>query len=292
MIRHNDPVGRQGWQPGGLTFVFTDIEGSTELVRDLHSTYGLALRIHRQVVRACVEAEGGSEFGTEGDALFFVFNTPAQAVAAAVAAQHKVENYAWPDGIALRVRMGIHRGPVSISGGEYVGLTVHEVARICGAAHGGQILCSSSVLDGLDPRPDGVEFRALGAYALRGLPAPTSLHQVGLSGAGGEFPPPREALRDGGVRVSIWRREPPMLPLLPLTAPPPPFDWHPVDGSPLDGEVGVEVRLAADGPPGAFRIVVTKGGVVEEEFDGLTVGGSTDAASIVNAYSHVIRIRT
>src|SRR5258706_1824020 len=97
--------------------------------------------------------------GTEGDALFFTFSTPAQGVAAAVAAQQKVEHYAWPDELRLRVRIGVHHGPVRVSGGEYVGLTVHEVSRICAAAHGGQILCSSRVANALGAHADSIAVR-------------------------------------------------------------------------------------------------------------------------------------
>src|SRR5688500_5115009 len=102
---------------GGLTFVFTDIEGSTHLVRELASSYSLALRIHRRILQSCADARRGSEVGTEGDAVFFVFPDPLDALEAAVEAQIKIDNYAWPDDLALRVRMGIHTGPVMISGG-------------------------------------------------------------------------------------------------------------------------------------------------------------------------------
>lgn len=280
-------VAERVWQPGGLTFVFTDIEGSTSLVRDLQSTYGLALRIHRRLVRACFEAEGGSEFGTEGDGLFYVFSAPGAAVAGAVAAQQKVESYDWPDGIALRVRIGLHRGPVTISGGEYVGITVHEVARICAAAHGGQILCSGTVLHGLSESPNGVEFRSLGAYTMRGLPEPYELFQICAAGTDADFPPPRDALRDGGARLAIWRRarqatEHPTGDALLFCG---------VDGAALDPDLRVE-RLPASGTsPDAFRLIVYRAGVVEEEFDGLTIGGATDAATILGTHSQLIRVR-
>lgn len=280
-------VAERLWQPGGLTFVFTDIEGSTALVRDLQSTYGLALRIHRRLVQACFEAEGGSEFGTEGDGLFYVFSAPSRAVAGAIAAQQKVESYDWPDGIAMRVRIGLHRGPVTISGGEYVGITVHEVARICAAAHGGQILCSGSVLSGLSETPDSVEFRKLGAYTMRGLPEPYDLFQVCVPGTDADFPPPRDALREGGVRLAIWRRA------AGETDPETPADLEfcAPDDSALGPAIGVE-RLPASGTTSAaFRLIVYKDGVVEEEFDGLTVGGATDAASILSTHSRLIRVR-
>ena len=275
---------------GGLTFVFTDIEGSTQLVRDLAASYGLALRIHHRVLQSCFEEHAGREMGSAGDGFFFVFPTPAKAVAAAVVAQQKLEHYDWPEGVRLRVRMGIHCGPVTISGGEYVGLTVHEVSRISAVAHGGQILCSSSVADGLDTAPPDGELRELGVYRLRGFPEPRRLFQVCAPGLEDDFPPPRDAVRDGGVRVSIWRR-------LALAAdgdggparPAPRVSVRPIEGEHA-GDVTVELGRALNGPADAFRLIVRRSGIVEEEYDGLTVGGPTDAAGIVNTHSTLVRI--
>jgi len=274
---------------GGLTFVFTDIEGSTRLVRDLQSSYGLVLRIHRRILETCFTDQGGKEMGTEGDALFFVFPAPARAVAAAIAAQRWVELYDWPEGMRLRVRMGIHQGPVTVSGGEYVGLTVHEVSRLCSAAHGGQILCSGAVAESLGTTPGDAVLRDLGAYQLRGIPEARSVYQVSAPDLEDDFPPPREAVRDGGVRVTIWQREP--LLVRRSARQPGDLDVCAVDGTPLGGGTRIEVRPASSGHAGAFRLIVLDGATVEEEYDGLTSGGATDAAAVVNAHSRLIRIQ-
>jgi class 3 adenylate cyclase len=277
-------------QPGGLTFVFTDIEGSTQLLRDLQSSYGLALRIHRRILRSCFEAHGGSEMGTEGDGLFFSFTTPPTALAAAVEAQQKIEHYSWPDGLMLRVRMGVHCGPATISDGEYVGLTIHEVARICAAAHGGQILCSEPIAKALGPSPSSGEFRNLGSYLLRGIPDARPLYQFCVADLEDDFPPPRDAVREGGVRVTIWQRA--------TSAPPasstgvPALALRTINGAVLDGDLAVEIRRASNGDGNAFRLIVRRRGVIEEEFDGLTMGGVSDAVAIVNAHSELIRIES
>ena len=134
---------------GGLTLLFTDIEGSTVLLRELKGSYGLLLRVHQRMLERSFDDFHGRSMGSEGDSLFYVFPTARDAVVAAVTAQQRVEHHSWPEGVRLRVRIGIHRGPVTISGGEYLGLTVHEVSRICAVAHGGQIVCSSAVVDAL-----------------------------------------------------------------------------------------------------------------------------------------------
>jgi class 3 adenylate cyclase len=267
----------------GLTFLFTDVEGSTRLLRDLGTTYGLLIRIHRRILQTACAERAGREMGNEGDAEFFVFRHAEDAVAAAVSAQQKLERYAWPDGIRLRVRMGLHCGSATVSGGEYVGLAVHEVARICAAAHGGQVICSSAVADGMDDPGDDVRFSDLGSYGLRDIPDPWTLYQLCAPGLEEHFPPLRGAVREGGSLVTVWRREP-----RPGSGP----GWQ-AQQFPfrcLAEDVDVEVGRASDGGAGAFRVVVRRRGTVEEEYDGLTVGGPTDAATVVNAHSRLLRV--
>ena len=275
----------------GLTFLFTDIEGSTQLVEELGSGYSLALRVHRSVLNACFDRCGGKEFGSEGDALFAVFSKRADALTCAIDAQRRIEGYAWPEGARLRVRIGVSTGSARISGGEYVGVPVHEAARVSAAAHGGQILCSADLDEPVDTRPPEGTFRDLGTYHLRGITGPRRLLQLCVPDLDQDFPPPREALRDGGSRVTIWRREDPVRSRTPKAAA---AVAEPVivalDGSVLEGGVEVEVRRASSGADGAFRLIVRCDGRVEEEFDGLTVGGATDAAAIVNAHSRFVRI--
>jgi len=266
----------------GLTFLFTDVEGSTRLLRDLGHTYGLLIRIHRRILQTCSTERGGREMGNEGDAEFFVFRTPEDAVAAAVTAQQKLESYAWPDGIRLRVRMGVHSGPATMSGGEYVGLAVHEVARICAAAHGGQVICSSAVVGSMADPDDGVRVNDLGSYRLRDIPDPWTLYQVCAPGLEEHFPPLRGAVREGGALVTIWRRAP-------RPSAGPGWQTQQFGFRRLADDVEIEVGRASTGAD-AFRLVVRRRGAVEEEYDGLTVGGPTDAAAVVNTHSHLLRI--
>ncbi|MBV8959121.1 MAG: adenylate/guanylate cyclase domain-containing protein, partial [Actinobacteria bacterium] len=246
-------------------------------------------RVHRSVLNACFDRCSGKEFGSEGDALFAVFSKRADALTCAVDAQRRIEGYAWPEGARLRVRIGVTTGPARISGGEYVGVPVHEAARVCAAAHGGQILCSADLDEPVEVHPPEGTFRDLGAYHLRGIAEPRRLLQLSVPDLDQDFPPPREALRQGGSRVTIWRREDPTHARRATGGAEEPVIVA-LDGSVLEGGVQVEVRRASSGADGAFRLIVRCDGRVEEEFDGLTVGGATDAAAIVNAHSRFVRI--
>jgi class 3 adenylate cyclase len=113
---------------GTVTFLFTDIEGSTRLVQQFGERYPELLQVHRDLIRSAVSAEGGREFGAEGDALFIAFASPTHAVAAATAAQRALAGYAWPEDAAIRVRMGLHSGEATLAGSNYVGLDVHRVS--------------------------------------------------------------------------------------------------------------------------------------------------------------------
>jgi class 3 adenylate cyclase len=274
---------------GGLTLVFTDIEGSTVLLRELKGSYGLLLRVHHRMLERAFEEHRGRSMGSEGDSVFFVFPTAHDAVLGAVTAQQRVEHHAWPDGVRLRVRIGIHSGPVTISGGEYVGLTVHEVSRICAVAHGGQIVCSSTVADALHGDDAGAELRELGMFVLRGFPDGTRLFQVCADGLDDEFPSPRDTIRAGGARMSVWFREPPG-PSHAAISPTDALDFETAAGEQLGGGTDVEILPSGRERPGAFRVVVTRDGNVEEEYDGLTIGGTTDAATVVNSHSRLIRV--
>ena len=127
---------------GTVTFLFTDIEGSTRLLARLRGRYVDVLAEHQRLLRAAVDVYDGREVHTEGDAFFVAFARATDAVAAAVAGQRALASASWPDGVDLRVRMGLHTGETAISVDDYVGLDVHRAARICSAGHGGQILVS------------------------------------------------------------------------------------------------------------------------------------------------------
>jgi predicted ATPase/class 3 adenylate cyclase len=132
--------------PSGLvTFMFTDIEGSTRLARLLGDSYGAVLNAHRSVLRTALRDYGGHELFTEGDSFFVAFGDAAAAVAACVAAQRALAGHPWPSpDVAPRVRMGLHTGWAQPVAGEYTSAEVHRAARVASAAHGGQVLCSEA----------------------------------------------------------------------------------------------------------------------------------------------------
>jgi len=176
---------------GTVTFLFTDIEGSTALLQRLGDhRYAEVLEEHRRLLRAAFERGGGQEVGTQGDSFLVAFHRARDAVATAVAAQRALTNHAWPDGTSLRVRMALHTGePVSETGG-YVGLDVHRAARICAAGHGGQILVSQAVEVLATPDlPRGASLRDLGTHRLKDLREPEHLFQVVNPDLPADFPP-------------------------------------------------------------------------------------------------------
>ncbi len=147
-----------------LTFLFTDIEGSTRLIQELGTGYPALLDRHRVLIDEAVRSEGGQTFGSEGDAQFTRFESAAAAVRAAVAAQRALAREPWPAGRDVRVRMGVHTGPVTRLGDDYVGLPLHQVARITSAAHGGQVLVSQGTrtLAAAEADAPGIVFLDLG----------------------------------------------------------------------------------------------------------------------------------
>jgi len=177
--------------PGGtVTFVFTDIEGSTRLERELRERYGVVLADHRRLLREAFARHGGREIDTQGDSFFFVFPRARDAVAAAVAGQHALAEHDWPDGHDVRVRIGIHTGEATLDEGRYVGLAVHRGARISAAGHGGQILLSSSTRDvAEDDLPADQRLVDLGEHRLKDLPRPERVFQLVAEGLPHVFPP-------------------------------------------------------------------------------------------------------
>ena len=176
---------------GTVTFLFTDIEGSTALLQGLGDRrYAEVLAEHQRLLRDVFAKGNGQVIDTQGDAFLVAFPRATDAVGAAVAAQRALTKHAWPDGASLWVRMGLHTGePVSETGG-YVGLDVHRAARICAAGHGGQILLSQAVKILAAPDlPPGVSLRELGAHRLKDLREPEHLFQVVHLDLPGDFPP-------------------------------------------------------------------------------------------------------
>src|ERR687893_2917926 len=118
---------------GTVTLLFTDIEGSTRLLQRLGERYAAVLGEHHALLRAAFQAHGGHEVNTEGDAFFAVFPRAREAVEATVAAQCALAAHPWPEGTEVRVRMGLHTGEPTLAAGNYVGLDVHQAARLCAA---------------------------------------------------------------------------------------------------------------------------------------------------------------
>ena len=172
---------------GTVTFVFTDIEDSTELLKRLGDEYPEVLSTHRRIIRNAFSRHDGIEIDTQGDAFFFAFPRARDAVAAAVEAQRAHSAADWPGGEAVRVRMGLHTGEPAIHEEGYVGLDVVRAARICTVGHGGQTLLSETtralIGSGL---PEGVVLFPLGQRHLRGIDEPERVFEVAIDDLGHE----------------------------------------------------------------------------------------------------------
>jgi len=171
---------------GTVTFLMTDIEESTALMLKLEERYSKVLADARRVSRAAIRRAGGWEVDARADEYFAVFRHPAQAIEAAIDIQRHYRDHAWPDGVAVRARMGIHGGRPTLSEGGYVGVSVHTVARITALAHGGQILVSGAAVAG--ELPSEITVVELGEHHLRGLGG-HALFQISVADLAGEFPP-------------------------------------------------------------------------------------------------------
>jgi predicted ATPase/class 3 adenylate cyclase len=177
---------------GTVTFLFTDVEGSTRLLQTLGDGYAAVHDEHAAIIRRAVAEGGGVEVSTHGDAFFVAFASPAGAVRAAVAAQRGLAAHDWSPGPAVRVRMGVHTGEGTLGGDDYVGIDVHRAARIADAAHGGQVIVSDATRGLVEHAlPAGVSLRDLGPHHLRGIADPERLHQLVVEGLRADFPPPR-----------------------------------------------------------------------------------------------------
>lgn len=179
---------------GTVTLLFTDVEGSTELLRRLGERYGTALDDQRRILRTVVAQHGGTVIDSRGDELFAAFPRARAGLGAAVTAQRALAEHAWPEGETLRVRMGLHTGEPGLRDDGYLGLDVHRAARISAAAHGGQVLLSQVTRE--LSAGEGDEFVDLGEHALKDLPRPERLFQVVGPGLAREFPPLRTAAAD------------------------------------------------------------------------------------------------
>jgi YVTN family beta-propeller protein len=174
---------------GTVTFLFTDIEGSTELLKRLGPGYGDLLEDHARIIRASAAAHSGREVDNQGDSFFFAFPRANAALATAVVAQRALAAHEWPEGVDVRVRMGLHTGEPSIGGERYVGIGVHRAARIGASGHGGQVLLSSATRELVEEESHGVVVRELGLYRLKDIDVPERLYQLDIAGLPTDFPP-------------------------------------------------------------------------------------------------------
>jgi DNA-binding SARP family transcriptional activator/streptogramin lyase len=190
---------------GTVTFLFTDIEGSTRLVQALGDDYGELLEQHHRLLRGALEKHGGEAVDAKGDAFFFAFRRARDAVEGAIELQKSLAQAQWPDGATVRVRVGIHTGEPGIGETGYHGLDVVRAARISGAAHGGQILISSATRDLVGAALKDVSFDDLGAHRLKDLDRPEHIFQAVTADLPASFPP--LATADSAHVMTIRGRE-------------------------------------------------------------------------------------
>ena len=188
---------------GFVTLLMTDIEASTALLHRLGDRYGALLNDVRGILRTALLRAGGREIDARADEFFAVFEGAAAAIETAVAIQRELGNRAWGDGLEVQVRVGIHSGRPTLTDAGYIGLAVHTTARLCSAAHGGQIVVSAATRAAVGASaPTGIRFRSLGRHRLPGLPDVEMLFQVQAQGLRVTFPRPRTG------RHSVPRRQP------------------------------------------------------------------------------------
>ena len=184
---------------GFVTMLMSDIEGSTTLVDRLGNNWGGVLADVRALQHGRAVEAGGLVVETRADEFFAVFERPAAALEAAVAIQRDLDERTWAEDLPVRVRVGVHSGYPTLTEDNYIGLAVHQAARICSAAHGGQIVVSGDVKLALTGVVlTGVSLKSLGTFSLRGIPGSVPLHQVVAGGLARQFP----ALRTREVEVS------------------------------------------------------------------------------------------
>jgi class 3 adenylate cyclase len=215
---------------GTVTFVFSDIEGSTALLKQLGERYEAVLSDHRRLMRECFGERGGVEIDTQGDAFFFAFTRARDAVAAAVEAQRAHAGHEWPDGASVRVRMGLHTGEPAVGSEGYLGLDVVRAARLCTAGQGGHVLLSDTTraLAG-SSLPEGVSIFPLGERRLKDFDEPERVFELEIEGA---VPPEEPETAE---------------PHVPAPPPPPPAPGRPKDfGARLAERIEASVRRSVE----------------------------------------------
>jgi class 3 adenylate cyclase len=182
---------------GTVTFVFSDVEGSTGLLKRLGDRYGEVIAEHRRIVRETFGDLGGVEIDVQGDAFFFAFARARDAVSAAVAAQRAHAEHVWPDGVDVRVRMGLHTGEPAVGDEGYLGLDVVRAARLGASGRGGHVLLSETTRALLGSSlPDGVSVQPVGERRLKDIDEPERVYELTIEGvevSEGAPPPPAPA---------------------------------------------------------------------------------------------------
>jgi predicted ATPase/class 3 adenylate cyclase len=265
---------------GTVTFLFTDIEGSTDLARRLGNGWPGVLGEHHEIVRRAIGDHDGVEVLNEGDAFFAVFGLAADAVAATADAQRALAVHEWPPDGAVRVRMGLHTGEGRLAGGAYVGLDVHQAARIAAVGHGSQVLVSEATRTlAADRLPSGVTFRDLGEHQLRSFPVPQPIHQLVIDGLAADFPP----LETLGARANLP---------IPLSS----FVGRGREVHELRELIGATRLLTLTGPGGTgkTRLALRLAGELTEEFrDGVffvDLSAITDVALVASAIAQAVGV--
>src|SRR3989440_61213 len=174
---------------GTVTFLFTDIEGSTRLLQQLGDRYSRILEEYRRLLRAAFQVWNGHEVDTQGDAFFVAFARATDAMSAAVDGLRALAVHPWPEDVVVRVRMGLHTGEPQLSSEGYIGIDVHHAARVMSAGHGGQVLLSQATRDlVVHQLPTGVSLRDMGEHRLKDLQRPIHLFQLVIAGLPVDFP--------------------------------------------------------------------------------------------------------
>ncbi|MDQ6614666.1 MAG: FHA domain-containing protein [Actinomycetota bacterium] len=185
-------LGRPSWPAGTVTFLFTDIEGSTRLLRRMGDAYLGVLERHRQLIRTAVADNGGVEVDAEGDGFLFAFASAKAALTACITAQLELQAERWPEDAMVAVRMGLHTGEAAPLDGHYVALALHQASRVVGLAYGGQVIASEATAATLwEALPASTSLTDLGAFRLKDFDKPTRVYQICHPKLRSNFPPPR-----------------------------------------------------------------------------------------------------
>jgi class 3 adenylate cyclase len=175
---------------GNVTFLFTDIEGSTQLLHALGERYGEVLAAQQAIVRDAFARHGGFEVDTQGDSFFYAFQRAGDALQAAVRAQRILLSHPWIQDVKVRVRMGLHTGAPAVANDRYIGIDVHRAARVGSAGHGAQVLLTEATrYAAADEMPAGVSLRDLGPVRLKDLKSPEHIYQLVALDLPADFPP-------------------------------------------------------------------------------------------------------